>query len=121
MIKKRFLEPFQDIPSVRADILVFTNGLSLKSIASFLESASDDELHRIGKAVFYLYPANIREQLANKRKDSVDYSFIDDYTRTYNIDSTTTSKDKSRGSALLVFLRENPNMDATEFCKKLKL
>lgn len=121
MIKRRFLEPFKDIPSVRADILVFTHGLSLKSIVSFLKSASDDELHRIGKAVFYLYPANIREQLANKRKDSVDYSFIDDYTRTYNIDSITTSKDKSRGSALLAFLRKNPDMDATEFCKKLKL
>ena len=121
MIKKRFLEPFQDIPSVRADILVFTHGLSLKPIVSFLKSASDEELHRIGKAVFYLYPANIREQLANKRKKSVDYSFIADYTRTYKIDSTTTSKDKSRGSALLAFLRENPDTDATEFCKRLKL
>lgn len=119
MIKTRFLEPFEDNPSVKADVLVFTQGISLPIIVSFLKTANDDELKKIGKAIFYLYPSSIRKQLSNNRKDSINYSFIDDYITTYNLDKVTTSKDKSIGSALLELLRENPEMNATEFCKHI--
>lgn len=120
MIKTRFLEPFEDDPKVKADILVFTQGISPSVIVSFLKTASDEELQKIGRAIFYIFPSNIREQLANNRKDTIDYSFIDDYIKTYHLHSVTTAKDKAIGGALISLLRDNPEMNATEFCKNIE-
>lgn len=120
MIKTRFLKPFEDNPKVKADVFVFTQGISLSVIVSFLKTASDDELQKMGRAIFYLFPSNIRKQLANNRKDTIDYSFIDDYIKTYHLHSVTTPKDKAIGSALISLLRDNPEMNATEFCENIK-
>lgn len=119
MIKERFLEPFKDTPEVRVQVL-FNSGLCpMKDCITFLKSASDDELQRIGKSILTLYPSEILRQLTNHRKSDIDYSFIDDYTSTYGIPIEYTSKDKGIAIALRQLLKRNPNLTATEFCKKI--
>ncbi|KAA9263548.1 hypothetical protein OJ590_08790 [Streptococcus anginosus] len=119
MIEKRFLEPFKDISEVRVQVL-FNSGLCpMEDCIAFLKSASDDELQRIGKSILTLYPNEILRQLTNHRESDIDYSFIDDYTSTYGIPIEYTSKDKGRANALRQLLKRNPDLTATEFCKKI--
>lgn len=121
MIKERFLEPFKDTPEVRVQVLLNSGLCPMEDCVTFLKSASDDELRKIGKAIFVLYPDNILKQLTNHREKNTDYSFIEDYTSTYDIPIVHTSEDKAIGNALRSLLKLNPQMTAADFCEKVNL
>lgn len=121
MIKEHFLEPFKDTSEVRTQVLLNSGLCPIDDCVAFLKSASDDELRKIGKAIFVLYPDNVLKQLTNHREKNTDYSFIEDYTSTYDIPIAHTSKDKAIGNALRSLLKRNPKMTATEFCQKIGL
>ena len=107
MIKDRFLRP----------LLEDEKAYYIKGV-NFLKSATDDELKRLGLAIFCFFPPEIMKQITNCRQLNIDYSFIDDYAKEYGISIILTSKDKVMGGRLFNEVLDNPNLTAKEFLKK---
>ncbi len=116
MIERRFLKPFEG--------KVICGHLSKNVAINFLKTLSDDELNLIGNSLYWLfpkYPIDYIVKFANKRREGVDYTFVDDFRNTYNLSDKYTTKDKIIGKRLVAELQKNPNLTATEYIEMMGL
>ena len=100
MIKERFLELFEE---------------RNHPWARFIQSATDDELSKIGWAVVYICPRKFGDQMLNYFRKEGNFDFVEDYAKTYNLPERMTSRDKARGSKLVRLLELHPDMTAKDF------
>lgn len=105
-MKQKIIDCLKKYPNLRA--------FDLETSISFLESASDEDLKRLGHAVLYFTSPPLMQKLSSWYNNSVDCSFMKEYRDYYGI-SQMTSADKILGSRLIRQLKDNPNLTAKEF------
>lgn len=99
MIKSKYLKPLEENENKTQHTI---------SKINFLKSASDEELHELGRCVKSFYSPFLERN---------NPEFWEDYFKDYNITEPLTSEDKVRINRLHKQLGDNPNLTVAEFLK----
>lgn len=96
MIKDKYLEIFFNPPNSSDE----SSFLPRSTIVIFLKTFSDEQITKLGNSIFWLYPQKIFKQISNQRNKNIDYSFVDEFRREYNISNKYTIQEKIIGARL---------------------
>ena len=111
MIKQQFIEPFKKYPE-----LVSFN--AAKTV-SFLESVEEEELKKIGLAIFVLYSPPMLKKVSEWYNNATDCSFREELIDCYSLHRVLSSRDKKIGNYLSDYLIKTQNPTAKEFLGRL--